>query len=363
MNNYDWLKPRRRRRNLFIVEGNHEKNELMGLLLKIYPEIDIKPEDIIIYTTNIYQLYKLIVDKYGDEWFDIDVDLPFIVGEKLKMRETLHKVDFMNILLIFDYERHDPFFSEEKINHLQQYFHDSTDVGKLYINYPMVESYKHLFSIPDSGYAERSISVSLQPGDKYKNLVKDTDIAHLVNLPKKMKEILSKRFMIQDQEKCTEYVEMILLIRSDENDLSIQVREILNEALDEQDLLTAQFQMKALIERNRYAGLGKTYYEYMRDIFNEIIVHNIRKGKRIQSGKYDFPKCELKKCYEDISFLDILDRQNARSRDFETGMIWVINTSVLFIPDYNFNLIEVGEGEGVSEEGGAAPEGRDEISQ
>ncbi|MCI8668791.1 MAG: hypothetical protein HFI34_04600 [Lachnospiraceae bacterium] len=343
MNNYDWLKPRRRRRNLFIVEGNHEKNELMSLLLKIYPEVDIKLEDIIIYTTNIYQLYKMIADKYGDEWFDIDVDLPFIVGEKLKVGEALHKVDFMNILLIFDYERHDPLFSEEKINHLQQYFCDPTDVGKLYINYPMVESYQHLFSIPDSGYAERSILVSLQPGDKYKNLVKDTFIAHLIDLPRKMEEILSKRFMIQDKEKCAEYVEKILFIHSDENDLAIQVREILCGDLDEQALLTAQFQMKNLIEKNRYASLGKTYYEYMRGIFNEIIAHNIRKGKMIQSGEYNFPKYDLEKCYEDLSFLDILDRQNIRSRDLEAGMIWVINTSVLFIPDYNFNLIESGE--------------------
>ncbi len=61
MNNYDWLKPRRRRRNLFIVEGNHEKNELMSLLLKIYPEVDIKLEDIVTYTTNIFQKKKLII--------------------------------------------------------------------------------------------------------------------------------------------------------------------------------------------------------------------------------------------------------------------------------------------------------------
>ena len=101
--------------------------------------------------------------------------------------------------------------------------------------------------------------------------------------------------------------------------------------------------MKNLIEKNRYASLGKTYYEYMRGIFNEIIAHNIRKGKMIQSGEYNFPKYDLEKCYEDLSFLDILDRQNIRSRDLEAGMIWVINTSVLFIPDYNFNLIESGE--------------------
>lgn len=340
MNNYDWLRPRKRRRNLLIVEGKHEKNELLGLLLKSYPEIDIELEDIIIYKTNIYQLYDSIVNKYDEDWFDTDVDLPFIVSEKLNMNETLHKVDFMNILLIFDYERHDPFFSEEKINHLQQYFQDSTDVGKLYINYPMVESYQHLYSIPDSGYAERSISVSLQPGYKYKKLVKDTVIAHLIDLPGKMKEILSNRFRIEDQEKCSEYVQKLLLIHSEEKDVSIQVREILCEALDEQALLTAQYQMKDLIVKSGYACFGKTYFEYMRYVFKEIIAHNIRKGNLIQNEEYDFPDNELKEGYDNISFSHILERQNIRSRDSETGMIWVINTSVLFVPDYNFNLIK-----------------------
>lgn len=340
MNNYDWLTPRRRRRNLFIVEGNHEKKKLMGLLLKIYPEIDIEWEDIIIYTTNIYQLYELIKKKYNDNWYDTDVDLPFIVGEKLRLDETLHKEDFMNILLIFDYERHDPSFSEEKIRNLQSYFRESTDVGKLYINYPMVESYQHLFSIPDDTYAQRYIPVSLQPGDEYKNLVKDTGIAHLMDLPRKMKAILLDRFKIEDEIRCSECVEQMLLIHSDKEDILVQVRKILYSALTEPDLLTAQFQMKDLIDRSKYVSLGKTYYEYMRSIFKEIIIHNIRKGNWIQGNEYSFSVQDLRRYYERVSLSDILERQNVKSRNPENGIIWVINTSVLFVPDYRFDLIE-----------------------
>ena len=47
MSNYDWFRPRQRRQHLFIVEGKHEKNELMKLLLKSFPEIDMDLDDVI----------------------------------------------------------------------------------------------------------------------------------------------------------------------------------------------------------------------------------------------------------------------------------------------------------------------------
>ena len=42
----------------------------------------------------------------------------------------------------------------------------TADMGKLYINYPMIESYQHLCSFEDGEYAERQVSVTLQPGKK-----------------------------------------------------------------------------------------------------------------------------------------------------------------------------------------------------
>lgn len=60
MSNYDFLKPRERKKSLFIVEGEHEKDVLFKLLLRAFPEIDIREEDIIIFGTNIYLLYAMI---------------------------------------------------------------------------------------------------------------------------------------------------------------------------------------------------------------------------------------------------------------------------------------------------------------
>lgn len=44
MSNYDFLKPRERKKSLFIVEGEHEKDVLFKLLLRAFPEIDIREE-------------------------------------------------------------------------------------------------------------------------------------------------------------------------------------------------------------------------------------------------------------------------------------------------------------------------------
>ena len=50
-------------------------------------------------------------------------------------------------------------------------FNNETELGKLYINYPMVESYYHLIKLPDSDYNNRMISLNGLTGKKYKRLV------------------------------------------------------------------------------------------------------------------------------------------------------------------------------------------------
>jgi hypothetical protein len=46
-------------------------------------------------------------------------------------------------------------------------FNDSADEGKLYINYPMMESYRHLRSLDDEEFKDRCVAVSLFPDYKY----------------------------------------------------------------------------------------------------------------------------------------------------------------------------------------------------
>ncbi len=53
---------RRRRRNLLIVEGNHEKNKLFSLMFQCFPEINIDIKDVcIIFIKRIgFKMDKLI---------------------------------------------------------------------------------------------------------------------------------------------------------------------------------------------------------------------------------------------------------------------------------------------------------------
>lgn len=338
MSENDWLTPRKRRRHLLIVEGYHEKNRLLELLLRCFPEIDMELDDVLIYGTNIYKLYQDIIKEYQEDWDTQDVDLPFLVSRKKENGVIYRKNDFINIILIFDYERHDPNFSEEKILRLQKYFNDATDVGCLYINYPMVESYQDFEVLPDDKYADRYIPVTLQPGRKYKECIRHRRIAQLVGLPAKIQAALSSRFGLSNEDDCRDCVEKILEINS-LCDIQKQINSILLPYLSEKSIVTATYQFVSVISQFNYLDLGLSYFSYMRGQFLQIIHHNIRKANKIANGVYDINDGDLKECFLNLDFSQVLDVQNKASRNPINGLIWILNTCVFFIPDYNFRLI------------------------
>lgn len=329
---------RNKGQNLLIVEGNHEKNILFDLLFKCFPEINIDMDYVWIYGTNIYMLYDDIIKEYGEGWTEEDIDLPFIISRKQKLGAVQYKQDFVNIILVFDYERHDPNFSERKIQELQDYFVDSADTGRLYLNYPMIESYQHLQVLPDKDYEERRISVTLQPGKKYKNLVKsETGIAYLFELKHRIMYLLEEKFEVSDRqirERCCES----LLSISDETGMSDRIRHILQNEIDEQKLQTAVCHFRAVLVKLGYLRLGQTYWEYMRAIIKQVIFHNVCKAQKVQHGKYQIDSSEYRECFGTLNLSEILKRQNTVSRDEQTGFIWVLNTCVFFIAEYNFSL-------------------------
>lgn len=338
MNNYI-EEARKRSQNLLIVEGKHEKDDLFKLLFRCFPEMKISMDDIWIYGTNIYMLYDDIVKEYGEQWDKDDIDLPFVISKKQGMVPLRYKEDFTNIILIFDYERHDIHFSEDKIIHMQKSFIDSTDMGKLYINYPMIESYQHLCSLPDKNYSIRKIPVSLQPGKEYKSLVrKESVIKKYIEYPQRLEDLLKEHFEISDNKKRKECCEQILTIESDEN-IREQLHSILSGIIKEKWADTANYQLEAMIKKVKYAYAGQTFWNYMRDIFRQIILHNIFKAIRIQ---YDVDIIDKKECRDDFERIDlneILAIQNAVSKDDEMGFIWILCTCIFLVPEYNFSLV------------------------
>ena len=340
MNDYRG-KGRKRSQNLLIVEGHHEKNKLFWLIFKCFPEININMDEIGIYGTNIYQLYNDIVKEYDEEWAEenVDIDLPFVITKKQYPNKLRYKEDFTNIVLVFDYERHDTNFSEEKILEMQRCFVDAADMGKLYINYPMIESYRHLCQLPDGNFAERKFPVSLQPGKEYKALVEqETILGSKLDFPHRIDDLLEKHFGVSNVEKRKKCCNEILEISS-VNSIENVIDNALQGVVAEHILSTAKYQLVDWVTKQEYIHMDLTYWQYIRSVLKHVIYHNVSKANRIQYEQYQIPKNKYREYFERLDLTEILRVQNLASSDNITGFIWVLNTCIFFIAEYNFRLV------------------------
>ena len=80
---------------------------------------------------------------------------------------------FSQIFLFFDYDFQNR-IGLEKVNEILgemlEFFDDETGNGKLYVNYPMVESLKYTKELPDEHYAEYVVSRETCASHKFKGL-------------------------------------------------------------------------------------------------------------------------------------------------------------------------------------------------
>ena len=337
MSNIAWNVRRERNRVLLIVEGKHEKEKLLTRMLTSFPEINIEIDNIWIYETNIYMLISKIIQEYGEDWFEQDIDLPYLIGKakQLPVRET--KKNYTNIFLIFDYERHDPNFSEQNILRMQEYFSSAEDVGKLYINYPMVESYMDFSFPPDEALKSKTVSSLMQNGSEYKNTIKTTFVSTLIHHPIKIHDILVENYGVDDSV-AKNFVEQ-LVNKKDISTLTDFIEHQLTGVVEDKDLKTFSRQLFYMVNSLKYMENSNTYNSYMRDVFKVIVCHNIRKANKIQNGVYDCDNQFLKKLFANINEHDILSKQNATSDFNGMATISVLNTSVFILPEYNTNLV------------------------
>ena len=135
---------------LFLVEGAKTDVRLMQKLLSIYG-FDQKYE-LVSYNTNIYTLYN---EMFRDN-DPADLDLLQVLKEHERdpRKKPLFDQSYSDILLIFDLDPQDSLFTFDKIQRMTEYFVESSDMGKLYLNYPMVEAFYHMHDIPDAHFNE-----------------------------------------------------------------------------------------------------------------------------------------------------------------------------------------------------------------
>ena len=83
--------------------------------------------------------------------------------------KDFNRDDFAEIYLFFDYDGHSTLASDDKLEEMIEMFNEETDLGKLYISYPMVESIKHY----SEGMDFKILKVPAKNNVKYKNLVSE----------------------------------------------------------------------------------------------------------------------------------------------------------------------------------------------
>lgn len=154
-----------KRRLLFICEGMiDEPAFIKKLMSEAFPHFAY---DIYTYKTNIH----ILADKLASDYPDFDsgnTDIRLILSAMESDESAKHMLerDYSDIILAFDFDPHHTGSRFDIVRRMLSYYVDTTDMGKLYINYPMMQSLKHFKSLPDPEYLFRNAS----PVD-YKKLV------------------------------------------------------------------------------------------------------------------------------------------------------------------------------------------------
>jgi len=136
---------------LYLVEGKKERsvNEQIRYLNSIN-NVEILPSGhTIVYGTCIYGLFKE-VEKIIEEGEEFDLFNILKSTEKRPENNNLSSIskdDVSEIYLIFDYDPHVGNFAEEKIRQMSAIFDDELNIGKLFINYPMIEVFRHCYKM------------------------------------------------------------------------------------------------------------------------------------------------------------------------------------------------------------------------
>lgn len=145
---------------LFIFEGEDREPHIYKTLERLYFP---RNNDNIIYSfgNNIYELYNEMKS------FEGDGDIFSVIQERYAESEdsvlkSIRRSDISEIYLFFDYDfQHSQLPLDEineRVDEMLKIFDDETEQGKLYINYPMIESIRYTKELPDSDYCSYNVS-------------------------------------------------------------------------------------------------------------------------------------------------------------------------------------------------------------
>ena len=161
------------RRILFIVEGEQDELKFLKRMIRTcYPDTD---HEFYSYKTTLHTLAQHLDDDYPDfESDNIDIRLVLRSYEKDTGRKAILSQKYNDVYLVFDFEPQHDNTHFDVIRRMVKYFNSSSDTGKLYLNYPMIQSYKHIQCLPDHNFYRRTIALS--DVYRYKQIVGEESI-------------------------------------------------------------------------------------------------------------------------------------------------------------------------------------------
>ena len=146
------------RKILFIVEGENDEPRFIRRLLDVSQEP--RPFEIYTYKTNIHILAQELYNNYPDfdeDSINIQLVLSSIEPDNKKKKKLLEK--YNDIFLVFDMEPQERHPHFDTVRRMLSYFCDSTNQGKLFLNYPMMQSYKDLPRLPYPDFKNTIVSM------------------------------------------------------------------------------------------------------------------------------------------------------------------------------------------------------------
>ena len=126
---------------LLVTEGPGDKKVLSNL----FRTFSLSNIDIVTFKTDIHYLGRLYEAQH-QPYDDIDLQ-NLLLWEKNDLTPNERQIlldRYVDKFLIFDFDPQAPQADFIELKKLMTHFSDSSEAGKLYINYPMLESYRHI---------------------------------------------------------------------------------------------------------------------------------------------------------------------------------------------------------------------------
>lgn len=265
---------------LFVFEGKDDKTYFESIKRLFFPE---KSETFLCtYNSNIYSLYTKL--KAHDALKEmLEVDTVSVLKEILleKGDETLKDIredEVSEIYLFFDYDfQEDSRTLEENNNRLSEllnYFTDETGKGKLYINYPMVESLRYTKELPDNNYWQYTVTRQKCQEEKFKHQVHEFSF-YGGNLEYLVLTIKPADDETKIQQKAntakTNWLHLVTMNTSKANYICNDKNELPDEVNSQQDIFNSQLSKYVNTEKCKVAILN-AFPLFLFDYFGKKIV-------------------------------------------------------------------------------------------